>query len=122
MARLACSLIATTLCAAHIASAQTASPQKTAARDCAGLLALKVPNVRITSAEAAVGDPSANAVPHCKVLGVIETEIRFQMMLPDAWNGRFVMGGNGGFAGTLDGDGPRYVRIGYANAITDTGH
>ena len=103
-------------------SAQTTPASKTASSDCAGLLALKVPNVKITSADAIAANPSEKVLSHCKVLGVIETEIRFQMLLPDGWNGRFVMGGNGGFAGSLDGDGPRYVRLGYAHAITDTGH
>jgi hypothetical protein len=107
---------------ATISPAQTTAPPKNAATDCAGLLALKLPDVRIMSAEAVPGDTGSNTVPHCKVLGVVETEIRFQMLLPDAWNGRFVMGGNGGFAGSLDGDGSRYVRLGYAHAITDTGH
>lgn len=119
---LLCGLTVTILFVATTASAQTAPSAKTAAHDCAGLLSLKVPNVRITSADAIAANPSENVVPHCKVLGVIETEIRFQMLLPDGWNDRFVMGGNGGFAGSLDGDGPRYVRLGYAHAITDTGH
>ena len=61
-------------------------------------------------------------VPHCKVLGVIGTEIRFQVLLPDCWNGRFLMGGNGGFAGSLDSDWVSSVSAGYAFADTDTGH
>jgi hypothetical protein len=60
-------------------------------------------------------------VPHCKVLGVIGAEIRFQVLLPDGWNGRFLMGGNGGFAGSLDNDFSSVAR-GYAFADTDTGH
>ena len=68
------------------------------------------------------GEPAALPVPHCKVLGVISTEIRFQVLLPDSWNGRFLMGGNGGFAGSLDDDGVRSVGAGYAFASTDTGH
>ena len=53
---------------------------------------------------------------HCKVLGVIGTEIRFQVLLPDTWNGRFLMDGNGGFAGSLDNDFSSVGR-GYAAAI-----
>jgi hypothetical protein len=39
---------------------------------------------------------------HCRVTGVIGTEIRFSLLLPGTWNGNFKMGGGGGFVGTLD--------------------
>ena len=97
-----------------------ATPMK-ASSDCAALMALKLGDARITSAEAVAADPAKIAVPHCKVLGVIGTEIRFQVLLPDSWNGRFLMGGNGGFAGSLDNDFSS-VTLGYAFADTDTGH
>jgi pimeloyl-ACP methyl ester carboxylesterase len=110
------------LLAATVASAQTAPPSKVGTRDCAALTALRLAEVRLTSAAPVPADPAALPVPHCKVLGVISTEIRFQVLLPDSWNGRFLMGGNGGFAGSLDGDGVRSVSDGYAFASTDTGH
>ena len=85
------------------------------------LTALRPPDARITSAEAVAAKPDGIPVPHCKVLGVIGAEIRFQVLLPDGWNGRFLMGGNGGFAGSLDNDFSSVAR-GYAFADTDTGH
>ena len=100
---------------------QPSSPSKTASTDCAALARTSLPDVRITSAEAVAATPDGTPVPHCKLLGVIGTEIRFQALLPDAWNGRFVMGGNGGFAGSLDSD-FRALKRGYAFANTDTGH
>src|SRR4051812_30102395 len=36
---------------------------------------------------------------YCLVQGQIPPEIRFEVALPTAWNGRFYMFGNGGFAG-----------------------
>jgi hypothetical protein len=66
--------------------------------------------------------PAAIPVPYCKALGVIGAEIRFQVLLPDTWNDRFLMGGNGGFAGSLETGGLAYVRLGYVSASTDTGH
>ena len=66
---------------------------------------------------------------HCAVNGVIETEINFELLMPDEWNGRFVMGGGGGFVGTVQnqartlyavGGGP--LERGYATVGTDTGH
>ena len=47
-----------------------------------------LPDVRITSVEK-VTEP----VPHCKAAGIIGPEIRFELLLPENWNGKFVMGG-----------------------------
>ena len=99
------------LLVATVAGAQTAPPSKVGTRDCAALTGLHLADVRITSAAPVPADPAALPVLHCKVLGVISTEIRFQVLLPDSWNGRFLMGGNGGFAGSLDGDGVRSVAV-----------
>jgi hypothetical protein len=68
---------------------------------------------------AAKGGPR---VPHCRVSGVIGKEIKFQALLPTAWNGRFLMGGGGGFVGGLDNQAASEVNNGYATAGTDTGH
>ncbi len=48
----------------------------------------ELPDVRIT----AVTEEAA-PVPHCKVAGVIGTETNFELLLPETWNGKFVMGG-----------------------------
>jgi tannase/feruloyl esterase len=100
---------------------QTPAPSKTASSACAALASTTLPDVRITSADAVAAKPDGVPVPHCKVLGIIGAEIQFQVLLPDAWNGRFVMGGNGGFAGSLENDFSSVTR-GYAFAGTDTGH
>src|SRR4051812_39477901 len=91
--------------------------------DCAQLTALKLPDVKITEA-IAVPAPSAGAikVAHCKVTGVIGTEIRFALLMPDNWNRKFVMGGGGGFVGTIDNQALGTVNAGYATVGTDTGH
>jgi len=56
----------------------------------------EIPDVRVTK----VSEESA-PVPHCNLTGVIGTEINFELLLPDDWNGKFVMGGGGGFAGSV---------------------
>ena len=38
---------------------------------------------------------------HCEVIGRIDTEINFELLLPDEWNGRFMMGGGGGYVGSV---------------------
>ena len=61
----------------------------------------------------------------CRVQGVIETEIGFEIWLPQPrdWNGKFLAGGVGGDAGTFNyADLPRGIDRGYAAATTDTGH
>jgi feruloyl esterase len=62
------------------------------------------------------------------VAGQILPQVGFELRLPPDWNGRFVMIGNGGFAGDmLDSAGrnaqyARVLRRGFAVAATDTGH
>ena len=63
-----------------------------------------------------------NAAAYVEVKGVIGGHIRFELLLPDAWNGRFVMGGGGGFVGTVQNVARDSVNQGYATAGTDTGH
>ena len=97
--------------AAGAAQAQTA---------CQSLTSLTLPDVKFTEAVSL-----AEPVAHCKVSGVIGKETKFAIWLPATWNGRFVMGGQGGFAGVVESqaigmmDG---LRKGYATAGTDTGH
>ncbi|MEY2429474.1 MAG: hypothetical protein QOJ40_2359 [Verrucomicrobiota bacterium] len=63
-----------------------------------------------------------NAAAYVEVKGVIGGHIRFELLLPDAWNGRFVMGGGGGFVGTVQNAARDSVNKGYATVGTDTGH
>jgi len=66
----------------------------------------------------------ATPSPHCKVSGVIGTETNFELLLPDNWNGKFVMGGGGGFVGIVINTALMYgaLQKGYATVGTDTGH
>jgi len=88
-------------------------------RSCSRASLLDLPDVRITS----VSEESQFA-PHCKVAGVIGTETNFELLLPDMWNGKFVMGGGGGFVGQVINSALPYapLQAGYATVGTDTGH
>jgi Tannase and feruloyl esterase len=73
--------------------------------------------------------PRADGVPeHCRVSGLIAPEIRFEVNLPAAWNRRFYMHGNGGFAGETPefASRPLYranaLKQGFATVTTNTGH
>ncbi len=85
---------------------------------------LQLPDVKITSATHHDGSTEAGkpAVGHVKVEGVIGKAIRFELLLPDDWNGRFAMGGGGGLVGSVQNGIWRSVNEGYATSGTDTGH
>lgn len=90
----------------------------------AELLALELPDVEITSAVHAKAstDPKKPSVDHFKVTGVIGPAIRFEILLPDDWNGRFAMGGGGGLVAGVQNGLWRSVNEGYVTSGTDTGH
>ena len=106
------------------------------AGDCAALTDLDLPGIRIDKAAASAGEeaPAENlpagapsrlskaVAPHCRVEGVVGGEIRFELLLPDDWNGKFLMGGGGGFVGSLGFQGRFSINRGYATVATDTGH
>jgi feruloyl esterase len=114
--------LAAILCGAVLSiilSAQTLAPH----RECAGLTSLTLPDIKIGEAVAVpAATGGAIRAAHCRVTGVIGTEIRFSLLLPDTWNGKFMMGGGGAFVGTLDNMARETVNAGYATVGTDTGH
>jgi Tannase and feruloyl esterase len=77
----------------------------------------------------AVAIPASDAAPpHCRVTGMLTPEIAFEVSLPQRWNGRFYMIGNGGHAGESLEDPMRVaqrnaaLQAGFAFAQTNTGH
>lgn len=99
---------------------------------CEQLRNLHLPDVTILNAESLTADTLKSevewvptviiSVPFCRVLGRISKEINFELLVPQQWNGRFLMSGNGGFAGMIQNNFRNYVSEGYAVAATDTGH
>jgi feruloyl esterase len=105
---------------------------------------LKLPNTTITlatevpagalklpSAGGGPGGPPTNfaALPaFCRVAGTIrptpDSDIRFEVWMPlSGWNGKFVGGGNGVWAGSIAyGDMVAPLSRGYATAASDVGH
>jgi feruloyl esterase len=106
---------------------------------CDDLKDLAFPNVRIDVAEAIVPDPvwpfppnlesrfmppeAGVRTPFCRVAGVIEAEIGFEVWLPDDWNGRIEHVGNGGYVGDFNypNAGAALAR-GHAAVTSDLGH
>lgn len=78
---------------------------------------LVLSEVRITSVV-----EEQSPVHHLSVLGVIGKEIQFELLLPEEWNGRFAMGGGGGFVGSIQNSAGFSLSRGFATVGTDTGH
>jgi feruloyl esterase len=84
---------------------------------------VQLPEVLLDSVKHVGADQNKNVrKEYVEVKGVIGEHIRFELLLPDEWNGRFVMGGGGGFVGTVQNAARGSVNQGYATAGTDTGH
>ena len=72
--------------------------------------------------------PFADLPAFCRVTATLmpssDSAIKMELWMPAAgWNGKFVVPGNGGFAGAIAPAGlATAVRNGYAAATTDTGH
>ena len=119
---------------AHEPQEQTHAPMK-AASACTDMSSVRLPDVAITEAVPALpggvipsagaprhGQPVKIEVAHCRVSGVIGKHVGFAVWLPDAWNGRFFMGGGGGFVSSIQNQAALSLNLGYATAGTDTGH
>jgi feruloyl esterase len=81
----------------------------------------------ITTIQSRVVPATPDTPQHCRVLGVITPEVAFEVNLPERWNRRFYMTGNGGLAGdALDGatnaDRTSALTNGFVHARTNTGH
>ena len=118
-----CLLIATTAISQE-------KPTKTC-KPCESFKQLVLPDVTIEKTEAHIRDtiPASQFepaviinTPFCRLQGIIGKEIAFELYLPQNWNGRFLMSGNGGFAGRFQNSLTPYISQGFAVAATNTGH
>jgi hypothetical protein len=106
--------------AAGYTSADTA-PQKM----CESLATFK--GEGIVTIQARVVPATPDTPQHCRVTGVITPEVAFEVSLPDRWNRRFYMTGNGGLAGDPvdtpnNPDRTAALTNGFVMARTNTGH
>ncbi len=92
---------------------------------CAELVEWQGDGVRILTAEPVTDADAA----HCKVTGVADDTVNFELLLPDDWNSKFLMGGGGGFVGSVQNSaldmsvaGGGVLAAGFATVGTDTGH
>lgn len=101
--------------------------QKKSCIPCAEIKNLRLPDVTIHTAEKIIpekkdGKTPSPSKPFCQVRGTIGKELNFEVVLPEQWNERFIMGGNGGFGGELIYSMREWVDSNYVIAGTDLGH
>ena len=87
--------------------------------DCAGLLENELSSLTIEAAE--LVEATERLPQHCRLVVLVPESVRFELRLPDPWNGKFLMVGNGGYLGVFFDQSYGLTR-GYATASTDTGH
>ena len=95
------------------------------AADCAAALRIALPNAHITAASAVPSNDSLRALgqkPYCRVEATLDAETHIVALLPDDWNGRFLMGGAGGYVGAVQNQYESTVHEGYATVGTDAEH
>ena len=109
-------LVALLMCNISLAQ-KSGEPEIIPCIPCEEIRNIRIPDVIISQTEL-IQVPT----PHCKVSGIIGTEINFELLLPNDWNSRFVMGGGGGFVGSVQNMASPSITKGYATAGTDTGH
>jgi feruloyl esterase len=106
-------------------TAQYSVADSAPSKSCDSLAAFKSDG--IVSIAARVVAATADTPQHCRVTGTITPEVAFEINLPDRWNRRFYMTGNGGLAGdALDtpanADRTSALANGFVMARTNTGH
>ncbi len=106
-------------------------PNAFAAIDCEELALLVLPETVIAETERVAsggfeqpgGGGDLRVPSMCRVAAIVSPAIRFEVWLPEDWNGRFQAVGGGGLAGVISyGAMAQAVSAGFASASTDTGH
>ena len=75
-----------------------------------------------TLASAVVVPASATLAAYCKVNGLIEPKLNFELRLPTAWNHKLHYGGGGGYNGSIPPVVAPALNAGYAQVGSDSGH
>jgi feruloyl esterase len=95
------------------------------AKTCESMSSFKGDGVTMIQAKLVPATPTT--AQHCRIVGVIAPEVAFEVNLPDRWNRRFYMTGNGGLAGQAvdaptNADRAAGLSNGFVHAMTNTGH
>jgi Tannase and feruloyl esterase len=89
-------------------------------RDCASLAGRSLGGATLSAAT--VVPASATLAEHCKVTGLIEPKLNFELRLPRDWNHKLHYGGGGGYDGVIPPVDAPALNAGYAQVSSDSGH
>ena len=89
------------------------------AEDCTALAGADVSPMTVEASE--LVEATERLPRHCRLVVLVPEFVRFELRLPEPWNGKFLMVGNGGYLGVFFDQSYGLTR-GYATASTDTGH
>ena len=87
--------------------------------DCAAFIGSEAPGMTVEAVE--LVEATDRLPQHCRLVVLVPEYVRFELRLPEPWNGKFLMVGNGGYLGVFFDQSYGLTR-GYATASTDTGH
>jgi hypothetical protein len=115
------------LCCATVAGASSAAQAAPADAlrfgrpvACEQLAGLSIGGATIQSATIVAA--STTLVEYCKVNGLIEPKLNFELRLPTAWNHKLHYGGGGGYNGSIPPVVAAALNAGYAQVGSDSGH
>jgi len=89
-------------------------------RDCAALAGRAIGGATIRGATVVPATPTL--VAYCKVSGLIEPKLNFELRLPVDWNHKLHYGGGGGYNGSIPPLVAPALNAGYAQVSSDSGH
>ena len=122
LAALAAALCATALAAPAAAQSgrSNAGPVQTFA--CGELAGRNIAGAAILSSQVVAA--TATVTEHCRVRGLIDPKLNFELRLPSlaAWNGKLHYGGGGGYNGSIPGVNANALNKGFAQVSSDSGH
>ena len=89
-------------------------------RVCERLAGKSIGGASIGTAE--VVPATATLAEYCKVRGLIEPKLNFELRLPTRWNKKLHYGGGGGYNGAIPSLNAPALNAGYAQVSSDSGH
>ncbi len=118
--RAALLLVLTALASASAMADDRDSDRRGRGRECAALAGRSLGGATIAAATAVPASATLDA--YCKVTGLIEPKLNFEVRLPRDWNHKLHYGGGGGYNGFIPPVDATALNAGYAQVSSDSGH
>ena len=87
---------------------------------CDALVGKSIGGAHVSAADTVLA--TATAPKYCRVRGLIEPKLNFELRLPTRWNQKLHYGGGGGYNGAIPPANDAALRQGYAQVSSDSGH